>query len=120
MIFQATQESQALVKLPSELVAAGADKTLTRVRAAGKVVPDSIQYSTEPVIVLKFKIHNPGKLTEDPLKLPSIPVVYNGIKPDMFQAGRDVIVDGEFVNGVFQASKLLTQCPSKYEPPSVQ
>ena len=36
----------------------------------------------------------------------------------MFTAGRDVIIDGEYKDGVLQAQKLLTQCPSKYEPPS--
>ena len=47
-----------------------------------------------------------------------IPVVYRGLRPDMFTSGRDVIIDGEFRDGVLTASSLLTQCPSKYEAPS--
>ena len=47
-----------------------------------------------------------------------VPVIYRGLRPDMFTAGRDVIIDGSFENGTVVASSLLTQCPSKYEAPS--
>ena len=33
----------------------------------------------------------------------------------MFADGRDVIVEGRVVDGVFRARSLLTTCPSKYE-----
>ena len=46
-----------------------------------------------------------------------IAVVYRGVRPDMFAVGRDVIMDGDYYNGTFTAANLLTQCPSKYEPP---
>ncbi len=45
----------------------------------------------------------------------TLPVRYNGILPDMFGDGRDVIVEGRVQDGVFQARTLLTTCPSKYE-----
>lgn len=44
-----------------------------------------------------------------------LPVRYNGVLPDMFADGRDVIVEGRVVDGVFEARALLTTCPSKYE-----
>jgi len=44
-----------------------------------------------------------------------LPVRYNGILPDMFADGRDVIVEGKVESGVFHAKTLLTTCPSKYE-----
>lgn len=44
-----------------------------------------------------------------------LPVRYNGILPDMFADGRDVIVEGKVEDGVFHAKTLLTTCPSKYE-----
>ena len=44
-----------------------------------------------------------------------LPVSYNGILPDMFADGRDVIVEGKFQDGTFHAKSLLTTCPSKYE-----
>ena len=120
MVFQATTESSATVLIPSQLVAGdtrGAD--LRRIRVGGKVSSDPIQYEVTPGFLLKFSIHDPG-IKEEALTpgSKSIPVVYHGIKPDMFTAGRDVIIDGEFQGGTLVASKLLTQCPSKYEPPS--
>jgi cytochrome c-type biogenesis protein CcmE len=119
MVFQATTESRATVLIPSQIVSGdirGAD--LSRIRVGGKVSADPIQYEVSPAFVLKFSIHNPGKDLSEQNHSQTIPVVYQGIKPDMFTAGRDVIIDGEYKDGVLQAQKLLTQCPSKYEPPS--
>jgi len=44
-------------------------------------------------------------------------VSYRGAVPDTFKAGAEVIVEGgmDASNGVFQASTLITKCPSKYE-----
>ena len=45
-----------------------------------------------------------------------IAVAYKGVVPDMFQAGAEVIVEGQQdAAGVFQADTLLTKCASKYE-----
>jgi cytochrome c-type biogenesis protein CcmE len=48
----------------------------------------------------------------------TVPVVYRGSVPDLFQSGRDVVVDGRLQNGVFVAvpNTLVTKCPSKYTP----
>jgi cytochrome c-type biogenesis protein CcmE len=48
----------------------------------------------------------------------TVPVVYKGTVPDLFQPGRDVVVDGRMRNGVFIAvpDTLVTKCPSKYQP----
>lgn len=120
LVLQATQESRAAVLIPSELLAQAKDTaSLKRIRVGGKVAALPIEYSVDPAFVLKFSIINPGK--NDPTAdsvAGAIPVVYEGIRPDMFTVGRDVIIDGEYTDGVLQASKLLTQCPSKYEPPS--
>ncbi len=38
-------------------------------------------------------------------------------KPDMFAAGRDVIVEGRLApDGTLEARQVLTSCPSKYVP----
>lgn len=52
-----------------------------------------------------------------------IHVIYNGLKPDMFEPSRDVLIDGVITlrekGGFFlEAHSILTQCPSKYEPPA--
>lgn len=45
-----------------------------------------------------------------------VPVTYNGLLPDMFAEGRDVIVEGRYDGGgTFRAHTVLTSCPSKYE-----
>lgn len=48
----------------------------------------------------------------------SIPVVYTGSVPDLFRAGRDIVVTGRLHNGVFVAAPgtMVTKCPSKYSP----
>jgi cytochrome c-type biogenesis protein CcmE len=48
----------------------------------------------------------------------TVPVVYKGSVPDLFQAGRNVYMRGELVNDVFVAERdsLVTKCPSKYVP----
>jgi cytochrome c-type biogenesis protein CcmE len=48
----------------------------------------------------------------------TVPVVYKGSVPDLFRAGRDIVVEGRLVNGVFVAipGTLVTKCPSKYTP----
>jgi cytochrome c-type biogenesis protein CcmE len=48
----------------------------------------------------------------------SVPVVYKGSVPDLFRAGRDIVVQGHMLNGVFVAvpGTLVTKCPSKYTP----
>jgi cytochrome c-type biogenesis protein CcmE len=48
----------------------------------------------------------------------TVPVVYHGSVPDLFRAGRRVVVDGTLAHGVFVARKdtLVTKCPSKYQP----
>lgn len=47
----------------------------------------------------------------------SIPVVYEGIPPDTFKDGAEVVVEGRWdaAGGVFRAETLLAKCPSKYQ-----
>jgi cytochrome c-type biogenesis protein CcmE len=54
----------------------------------------------------------------DPKGTAHVPVVYRGTVLDLFQSGRDVLVEGRMQNGVFVAvpGSLMTKCPSKYSP----
>lgn len=46
----------------------------------------------------------------------SIRVQYAGVIPEMFDVGRDVVVEGKPDDaGVFHADTLMTKCASKYE-----
>lgn len=114
LVYQATRGTSSLVLTPSELIvrAHGRDQRpldLPRIRVGGKVV-DPIEYQTEPFFLLRFGVRDPSGSTT------TVPVEYRNLKPDMFQSGRDVLIDGDFKGGMIIAAKLQTQCPSKYEP----
>lgn len=112
LVVQATTTKTAIVYTPQQL--AESSRSIERVRVAGKVsskIP--VNYQHDPHAELRFGIENPGTGSEV-----AVPVVYRGVRPDMFAVGRDVIMDGELREGTFQASNLMTQCPSKYEPPT--
>jgi cytochrome c-type biogenesis protein CcmE len=45
-----------------------------------------------------------------------LPVSYRGGLPDTFASGADVVLQGKLTpSGTFEASSLLTKCPSKYK-----
>jgi cytochrome c-type biogenesis protein CcmE len=46
----------------------------------------------------------------------TVPVVYYGSVPDLFQVGRHVYLKGQLRNGTFvgERNSLVTKCPSKY------
>lgn len=133
VVFQATRQTARAVLLPSELKREANPRKLMRVRVGGRVA-ELLNYNLEPRIELSFTVKDPESdeqvapqkndgdeaiQKEELIAVPvTVPVVYNGLKPDMFAPGRDVIIEGEFVNGTLVAHSLLTQCPSKYEPPT--
>lgn len=82
------------------------------IRLGARVANKDINYQTTPEFLLQFTVHDIGKSDKQ------IAVKYQGMMPDTFQAGRDVILDGHFDGNTFVANSLLTQCPSKYEAPS--
>lgn len=48
----------------------------------------------------------------------SIPVVYNGILPDLFKEGRGCVAQGKMdANGVFHAEQVLAKHDENYMPP---
>lgn len=77
-------------------------------RVAGRVAADSMHWSPS-TLDLQFRLASfDGQGGVD--------VTYNGVLPDMFAEGRDVIVEGTYErDGVFRARTLMTSCPSKYE-----
>jgi len=141
LMVQASQAGTSHVYSPTELAAQVSGVSIPRLRVVGRVSADSeIYYQTEPHSELRFSIIDPppkistGSASSVGTKTEGAPdaslggtvgrggsmvaVVYRGLRPDMFTAGRDVIIDGSFEGGSVVASTLLTQCPSKYEAPS--
>lgn len=112
LFIQASRQGLSTVVTPDDLVKEPA-KQRQRIRVAGKVADGTVEYHVTPKMLLTFSITTPGEATEGVL----VPVRYEGLKPDMFQGGRDVIIDGDYKEGTLHATTLLTQCPSKYEAP---
>lgn len=74
----------------------------------GLLKQDSVKWDADK-IELQFEIYEDGK---DAV----LPVRYMGVKPDNFSEDVIVIVEGFFQkDGVFEAEKVQTKCPSKYE-----
>jgi len=77
------------------------------IRLTGRILDGSIEYDTRSM-QLNFV------LTDGKNK---IPVTYKGVVPDTFKYGVEVVVEGKLLpDHSFQAAKLMTKCPSKYEP----
>jgi cytochrome c-type biogenesis protein CcmE len=80
-----------------------------RVRLHGKVAADDFDASSS-ALRANFNLTGGDK---------TLAVVYRGAIPDMFQVGRDVVIEGKRDSaGVFQADVLMTKCASKYEADS--
>ncbi|QED49034.1 cytochrome c maturation protein CcmE [Cytobacillus dafuensis] len=74
----------------------------------GLLKEDSIKWNADK-IELKFEIFEEGKTKY-------LPIRYEGVKPDNFSDDVIVIVEGFLrEDGVFEAEKVQTKCPSKYE-----
>jgi cytochrome c-type biogenesis protein CcmE len=87
------------------------------VRLAGRVQAGSVQWNPKD-LRLSF-ILGPFKNQEQEQSVSplGLQVSYQGILPDMFAEGRDVIVEGKYEAGQNLAAKtIMTSCPSKYEP----
>lgn len=75
------------------------------VRVEGTVLKGSIQNNSANQ-QLSFVISDGSR---------SLPVMYTGVVPDIFSAGIQVVVEGRYSGqGAFQATTLLTKCPSKF------
>jgi cytochrome c-type biogenesis protein CcmE len=99
--FNASTEARS----PSELLA---EEPAGSSEVYGNVVAGSVEHEGAD---LNFEIAD----RDDPSK--SVPVEYTGQVPDPFREGREVIVEGELVDGTLVAEKdsLITKCPSKFQ-----
>ena len=49
----------------------------------------------------------------------SVPVVFTGVLPDLFEENQGMVGTGRYVNGVFQASEILAKHEETYMPAEV-
>jgi cytochrome c-type biogenesis protein CcmE len=125
LIFFAVRETAEYYVTVNELQQRNAELSGQIIRVAGRVQPQAIAWDANS-LTLSFTIAQPPT---DPALEPQLspalakdPVVFHVIargqpKPDMFAAGRDVIVEGQLEPGnMIEARQVLTSCPSKYVP----
>lgn len=79
-----------------------------RVRVQGTLLSKSVHYDAAHSS-LSFTLMSHGQ---------TLPVVYQGAMPNERFRNAGAIVEGEMgPHGVFQATKLMIQCPNHYEAP---
>lgn len=85
------------------------------VRLAGRVQTGSVHWNPKD-LRLSFVL-GPFEARDEANGSQGLQVHYQGILPDMFAEGRDVIVEGKYETGHSLVAKtIMTSCPSKYEP----
>jgi cytochrome c-type biogenesis protein CcmE len=90
----------------SELRARGPAIYMQPVRVSGTVDGNSIFWDAS-ALTLRFNLVDGEEV---------LPVIYRGTRPDMFRDGAQALIEGKYQrSGVFEATKLLLKCPSKYE-----
>ncbi len=105
--FIAFQSSATYYFTVSELLARGNAVHGDNVRVNGQVVPESFKEEGQGLTV-KFTITSEKE---------NLRVIYEGVVPDTFKAGGDVVVEGHInTEGIFLANTLMPKCPSRYVP----
>jgi cytochrome c-type biogenesis protein CcmE len=106
LIFTSIQGSTAPYLTVTELQSRGSSVYERNVRVTGMIRGESIDWNAQDLI-LKFEIADEGG---------RLPVVYKGLRPDMFQDGAQAVLEGRYTEGgTFEAHNLMLKCPSKYE-----
>ena len=117
LIYTSIQETKVYYFTIDEFLLNQEAMTNTDVRVAGRVQDGSIQWDPA-ALNLTFRLTpiEPGTISVGAIQA-GVAVSYQGILPDMFAEGRDVIVEGLYTpDQQLVASTIMTSCPSKYEP----
>jgi len=103
LIYSNIEGSTAYYLTVGELMAGGPSDRMVRV--SGLVVGQTIDWDPQEM-TLRFEIADESG---------SLPVLYEGIRPDMLQDGAQAVVEGKHTpSGLFEATAVLLKCPSKY------
>ena len=95
---------------PPAEVAAGKAPVGVPIRVGGMVVEGSVQRSSDSLEV-RFAVTDYQA---------SVPVVYSGILPDLFDEGQGAVASGMLTaDGVFEATEVLAKHDENYMPPEV-
>jgi len=106
LTYTGIRDTMAYYLTVSELLAKGPSAENLGLRVGGEVIPDSIQWNPRD-LRLRFRIRDGES---------SLQVDYQGVVPDSFKPGKEVVVEGKYtVDGLFKATTIMPTCPSKYE-----
>jgi cytochrome c-type biogenesis protein CcmE len=107
MIYSAADTSSNYYYKVSEVIAMGARAEGIPLRIEGKVTPGSINNDAANLKLAFSAYDDSGS---------SIPVLYEGIAPDMMKDDIAVVVEGKInAQGTIVATRVLTSCPSRYD-----
>ena len=105
LILSAFQENLVFFFSPSDVVAEKAPRDRS-FRVGGLVEEGSVKRDG---VLVSFKVTDTAQ---------TIPVVYQGILPDLFREGKGVVAQGKLgADGVFHASEVLAKHDENYMPP---
>ena len=105
LILSAFQENLVFFFSPSDVVAEKAPRDRA-FRVGGVVEEGSVKRDG---VLVSFRVTDTAQ---------TIPVVYQGILPDLFREGKGVVAQGKLgADGVFRASEVLAKHDENYMPP---
>ena len=105
MVLTAFRDNLVFSFTPSDVIAQKAPQERA-FRIGGLVVAGSVRREG---IRVNFQVTDTVK---------TIPVIYQGILPDLFREGKGVVAQGKLsADGVFQASEVLAKHDENYMPP---
>lgn len=103
--FRGLQEMTVFFYTPAEILASPSDFQDQTIRIGALVQSGSVVWDAD-AIKLSFDMTEDGKTF--------IPVVYEGVKPDMFREGQGVVVEGSMRDRSFYADLLLVKHSEEY------
>jgi cytochrome c-type biogenesis protein CcmE len=105
LILSAFRENLVFFFSPSDVVAQKAPRDRS-FRIGGLVQEGSVKRDG---VLVSFKVTDTAQ---------TVPVVYQGILPDLFREGKGVVAQGKLgADGVFRASEVLAKHDENYMPP---
>ncbi len=103
----------------------GLDDTVIYYKTVDELLADPARFETQPVringILVPQSVRNKPGTDEFRFQLEkrhqALDVAYRGVLPDTMKEGQELVVHGVYNprGGIFNASEILTKCPSKYE-----
>jgi cytochrome c-type biogenesis protein CcmE len=105
LILSAFRENLVFFFSPSDVIAQKAPRDRA-FRIGGVVEEGSVKRDG---VLVRFKVTDTAQ---------TVPVVYQGILPDLFREGKGVVAQGKLgADGVFRASEVLAKHDENYMPP---